>query len=134
MRGRAEVERWESAVNMDIDRELIALDTCLADFAHPLNVSVQQRALGVAAGIIAGAPPADRFVVASRLEKVLLRHGLAEFSPTLMEKNPLRLDAGRGSTPSMLDAGDERFVPVDARGAPRGRAPAKSNHERRPLG
>lgn len=134
MRGCAEDVRWESAVNMDIDRELIALDICLADFAHPLNLSVQQRALAVAAGIIAGAPPADRFLVATRLEKVLVRHGLEEFTESLMERHALRLDASKGSTPSMPDQGDGRFMAVDARTARRGRAPAKSGHERRPLG
>lgn len=134
MRGRAEGVRWESAVNMDIDRELIALDTCLADFVHPLHLSVQQRALAVAAGIIAGAPPADRFVVATRLEKVLVRHGLGELSKSLMETHALRLDASKASTSSMLTDSDGRFPPVDARTARRGRPPAKSDHERRPLG
>lgn len=72
-------------MEMDIDRELIALDTCLADFKHPLQPSVQERAQAVAAGIIAGAPPAERFHVATRVEIVLLRHGLTDCCHGLME-------------------------------------------------
>lgn len=67
-----------TAMEWDIDRELIALDTCLADFEHPLSLSVRTRALALAAGIVAGAPVADRSGVATRLERTLRRHGITE--------------------------------------------------------
>lgn len=67
-----------TGMEWDIDRELIALDTCLADFEHPLSLAVRKRALALATGIVAGAPVPDRAAVATRLELTLRRHGITE--------------------------------------------------------
>lgn len=71
LRGRALVE-------LDVDRELNALDTCLGDFPHPIGASVRHRALYLASSIVSGAPRGERYFVAKRLETMLLRHGITE--------------------------------------------------------
>lgn len=65
-------------MELDVDRELTALDTCLGDFPHPISQSVRERALTLASAIISGAPRGERYFVAKRLETMLLRHGITE--------------------------------------------------------
>ncbi|MGH8077381.1 MAG: hypothetical protein ACREPE_08680 [Lysobacter sp.] len=119
-------------MEMDIERELIALDTCLADFKHPLSPSVRERALGVAAAIIAGASATDRFLVATRLEIVLLRHGLTDCCHTLLEAHAARKDGRPASSPYRASSHDERLA-ADARDPRRGRLPSASPSDRRPV-
>jgi hypothetical protein len=89
------------AMEWDIDRELIGLDTCLADFEHPVSAAVRKRALALAAGIVAGAPEHDRPGVALRLEITLSRHGIthrgeaAETAPDLHQRRSTDLTEGR---------------------------------------
>lgn len=65
-------------MELDVDRELTALDTCLGDFPHPISASVRDRALKLASSIVSGTPRGERYFVAKRLETMLLRHGITE--------------------------------------------------------
>lgn len=78
-------------MKLDVDRELVSLDTCLGDFAHPISAPVQRRALEQAAEIIAGAPREERLQVAMRIQTMLLRHGISESTENLMKTYAVRL-------------------------------------------
>lgn len=97
-------------MELDVDRELTALDTCLGDFPHPISPSVRDRALGLASAIISGAPRGDRYFVAKRLETMLLRHGITDCCDTELEAQAARNEQRIAFFPRAAGDGDKPVI------------------------